>query len=127
MLPGGLPASTCATMRRAAAWPTRNAPLRFTRSTRSKSASASVEEIGAVNDAGIVDQDVEAAERAAGFRDHVLGRPRIADVGGDEAGMAEAARGGLAGGGIDVGDGDARAFGDVAPGNRVARCRAPRR
>src|SRR5262249_52534305 len=38
MVPAPLPALTCATIRRAAAWPTRNAPLRFTRSTRSKSA-----------------------------------------------------------------------------------------
>ena len=78
------------------------------------------EEIGAVNDAGIVDQDVDAAERAAGFRDHVLGRLRIADIGVDELGLAEGARRRLAGFGIDVGDGDARALGDVAPGNRVA-------
>ena len=61
-----------------------------------------------MNDAGIVDQDVETAERAAGFGNHVLGLACIADVGGHEAGIAEAARGGLAGGDIDIGNDDAR-------------------
>ena len=77
-----------------------------------------LEEIGAVDDAGIVDHNVEIAERAAGFGDHVLGVVRIADVGGDEAGAAERARRGLAGGRVDIGDGDARTLGDVAPGDR---------
>src|SRR5262245_45983504 len=39
MLPPRWPALACATICRAAAWPTRKAPLRLTRSTRSKSAS----------------------------------------------------------------------------------------
>src|SRR5262249_16716674 len=65
-----------------------------------------------------VDQNVEVAERTAGFGDHVLGVAGIADVGGHEAGLAERTRLGLAGGGVDVGDGDARPLGDVAPCDR---------
>src|SRR5262249_59603328 len=76
------------------------------------------EEIGAMDDAGIVDEDVEVAERAAGFGDHVLGVAGVADVGGDEAGLAQRARLRLAGGGVDVGEGDARTLGDVAAGDR---------
>ena len=79
-----------------------------------------VEEIGAVNDAGIVHQNVEVAERAAGLRDHVLGAARVADVGGDEPAVAVpiARGGGFARGFVDVGDDDARAFGDIALGDR---------
>jgi len=77
-----------------------------------------VEEIGAMDDAGIVDQNVEIAERAAGFGDHVLGVAGVADVGGHETGLlAQRARRGLAGGGVDVGDGDAGTLGDVAAGD----------
>src|SRR5262245_66293679 len=97
MLPGGLPASTCATMRRAAACPTRKAPLRFTRSTVEIGFRES-EEICGVDDAGIVDENVDIAEGAAGLRHYMLGRPRVADVGGDEAGIvAERLGGGFAG------------------------------
>src|SRR5262249_39673469 len=77
-----------------------------------------VEEIGAMDDAGIVDQDVEIAERAAGFGDHVLGVAGVADVGGHEAGLGPRARRRLPGGGVDVGEGDARTLGDVAAGDR---------
>src|SRR5262249_40023713 len=77
-----------------------------------------VEADGAMDDAGIVDDNVEVAERAAGFSDHVLGVARVADVGGHEAGLAERTRLGLAGGGVDVGDGDARTLGDVTPCDR---------
>jgi hypothetical protein len=77
-----------------------------------------VEEIGAVDDTGVVDQNVEIAERAAGVGDRVLGVVRVADVGGDEAGALETARRDFAGGGVDVGEGDPRALGDVAPGDR---------
>src|SRR5438552_2279919 len=63
-----------------------------------------IEEIGRVDDAGIVDKDVEIAERAAGFGDHALGFCRVPDVGGKEASVAEVACGSLAGGGVDIGD-----------------------
>ena len=41
-----------------------------------------IQEFGGVDDAGIVDQDVETAEDAAGFRHHGLGLPGIAHVSG---------------------------------------------
>ena len=61
------PPPPCATIRRAAAWPHRNTDLRFVRSTRSKSSSVEVEEVGVVGDAGVVDEDVETPE---GSRPH---------------------------------------------------------
>jgi hypothetical protein len=48
----------------------------------------------------------------------VVGVAGLADVGGDEAGVPERAGGSLAGGGVDIGDGDAPALGDVAAGDR---------
>ena len=48
----------------------------------------------------------------------VVGVAGLADVGGDEAGVLETAGRGLPGGGVDVGEGDARALGDVAAGDR---------
>ena len=51
------------------------------------------EEIGAVNDAGIVDQDVEAADTRGRFpRPRARRRLRIADIGVDELGLAPSAR-----------------------------------
>ena len=53
-----------------------------------------VQEIGAVNDAGIVHENVERAEGTGSLRDHVLGAFRIADVGGDERHCRADRRGG---------------------------------
>src|SRR5262249_50323114 len=66
----------------------------------------------------LLTRDVEIAEGAAGFVDRVRGACGVADVGGEETRIAEVARGGLAGGGVDVGDGDARPLRGVVPGNR---------
>src|SRR5262249_27812037 len=77
-----------------------------------------VEEVRGMDDAGVVDENVEVAEGAAGVCDHALGALGVADVGSEEARVAERASGGLTGGGLDIGDGDLRAFGEVAPGDR---------
>ncbi len=71
-----------------------------------------------MDDTGVVDENVEIAERAARLCDDVLGALRVADVGSEEAGVAKRASGGFACGGIDIGDGDARPLRDVAPGDR---------
>jgi hypothetical protein len=78
-----------------------------------------VEEIRRVDDAGIVHQDVEIADDAAGFRHRRCARLRRADIGAHEA-RRRAERGGrgLAGALVDVRDDDARAFRDVASGDR---------
>src|SRR5262249_473644 len=53
-----------------------------------------------------------------GFGNGVGSTCRVADIGGEVTRVAQRARGGLAGGGVDVGDGDARPFGDEVPGDR---------
>ena len=50
-------------MCRATAWPTRNAPFRLTAITASQSASVMSRKSAALEDAGVVDQTVDAAER----------------------------------------------------------------
>jgi hypothetical protein len=104
-------------MRRAAAWPTRNAALEVHPQHAVEVGLFELEKIGAVDDAGVVHDDVEIAKGAAGFGHHVLGRERITRVGGDEVCITHGTCRGCTGG-IDVGDGDARAFGGIAPGDR---------
>ena len=60
-----------------------------------------------MDDAGIVDQNVEIAERAAGFRHHVAASP-ASPTSVPQSGPAEGARLRLAGSVVDVGDRDAR-------------------
>ena len=55
----------------------------------------------------------------------MLGGLRIADIGVDELGVAEGARRRCPGFGIDIRDGDTRAFGDVALGDRMADAMRP--
>src|SRR5262245_39435709 len=71
-----------------------------------------------MDDAGIVHENVEIAERAASLCDGFLRARRVADVGRDEARVAEGASGGLARSNFDIGNGDARALVDVVPGDR---------
>ena len=55
----------CGAMTRSASRPTRKAPRRFTPISRSKSAARRVEQRLLDQDAGVVDEDVEAVEAFA--------------------------------------------------------------
>ena len=96
----------------------RNAPLEVDLQHAVEIGFGQLEEVGGMDDAGVVDRDVDIAERAAGFGNGVGSACRVADIGGEETGIAQRPRGGLAGGGVDVGNGDFRPFGHVVPGDR---------
>ncbi len=71
-----------------------------------------IEEIGAVDDAGVVDQHVDAAGRL-GLRHEVRHVAGVAHVAADEAGVRSELLGGRpAGGLVDVGEDDLGAFRD---------------
>ena len=69
-----------ATITRAAACEARKTPVRFTRSTLSHASSRMLERRRAPARAGVVDEDVEAAELGEGAPDDLLGLPGVADV-----------------------------------------------
>ena len=72
-------------MPRAAAWATRNAPLRLVSKTLSQTASSHVERRAGARDAGVVDEDVET--RAACTKGRIDAAP-VGDVEIDGAGRA---------------------------------------
>ena len=117
--PGGLPALTCATICLAADLPDQEHALQVDAQHAVEVGLRDVEEIRRVDDPGIVHQDVEIAVDAAGFRHDIARIARRADVGAHEARRAPERSGRrLAGALVDVRDDDARAFGDVAFGDR---------
>ena len=118
MLPAGRPALTCATMRSRRRLAGEERALEVDAQHAVEIGLLQVEEVGGVDDAGVVDQDVERAERRDGVVDQLLDRARIADVGGDEAGVGAERLGlGLPGRRVDIRDDDARALRDVALGD----------
>ena len=70
-------------MTRAAAWPTRNT-LQIDPQHGVEIGLADLQELGGLDDPGVVDQDVEAAECRERLIDQALRLPGIADIGLDE-------------------------------------------
>jgi hypothetical protein len=91
MAPAGPPFFTFSTISRAAAWPHRNWPFRLTRMTRSKS-SSECRGNRRVDDAGIVDEDVDVAEDVERRGHEIVHGEPVADIGADEADLAERGR-----------------------------------
>jgi hypothetical protein len=74
-----------------------------------------------MDDAGVIDQNVEMAERRDGLLDEVRDCAALADVGRDEPAVsAERIGFGFASGSVNVGDDDPGALGDIAPRDREA-------
>ena len=121
--PGAPPALMRSTMWRATAWPQRKAPLRLTRSTRSKSAGSRSRKSALTRIAGIVDQHVDVAEGVEGRGDHVPHVEPLADVALDVADLAEHAELGgrlrprLV---VEIGDHHPRPLFEETAGDRVA-------
>ena len=121
MAPGGPPALTRSTMVRATACPQRKAPLRLTRMTRSKSASARSRKSTAARIRRIVDEDVDVAEGSPGARDQIGHVGAVADVAADETDRAAEPRHGLGAGLlVDIGDDHACALIEEAAGDGMA-------
>lgn len=79
-----------------------------------------VEEVGAMNDSGIVDKNVQTAKYAARFGDRVLGIALFADISEDKstAGGAECVCGRPPRVVVDIGDDNLGALGSIAFGDR---------
>ena len=86
MAPGFFPAFTCSIIFRAASWPTRKAALQVHAQHAVEIGLLQIEKIGAVNDAGIVHENIDvAAEGLAGLGDQVRRVLRLAHVAAHEA------------------------------------------
>jgi len=79
-----------------------------------------VEHVGAAEDAGIADADVEAAVAVNGLGDQAAHRRPVANIAGEETGPVERRRRGLALFAIDVGQDHLGALGGEGGGNACA-------
>ena len=103
----------------AAAWQQMNVPVRLTSSVRRQTSSGNSSKRSGVTDAGVVDEEVEPAERLCGLAERRVHARLVGDVARDAERPAAHLGGGLLGA-LLVEHGDGRARGLERPRDRPA-------